>query len=143
MDLSNCRTWQQFHDTLVLARRALNRVPNRQIPAHPISGALNGQQAAGLRLAAATSSNELEDWGNAMHNCIGPYVAEAIGGDVVLFGLYDDAGALVGNLSVGWGGRVWECLGKYNRNLHPATENAVRQLAEQRVAGQDPADKSV
>lgn len=139
VDLSDCRTWQQFHDTLVLARRALNRVPYRPIPAHPISGALHGQQAAGLRLAAATSSNELEDWGNAMHNCIVSYVAEAIVGDVVLFGLYDNAGALVGNLSVGWDGRVWECLGKYNRILPRATERAVRDLVRRHVDGLPPA----
>lgn len=118
VDLSGCRTWQQFHDTLVLARRSLNRILNRPTPAHPISGALNGQQTAGLRLAAATSSDELDDWGNAMHNCIGSYAAEAIVGDVVLFG----------NLSVGWDGRVWECLGKYNRILPRATERAVRDL---------------
>lgn len=124
---------EEFHDTLVLARRSLNRVPNRPIPAHPISGALNGQQAAGLRLAAATSSNELDDWGNVMHNSIGSYVAEAIAGDVVLFGLYDNAGVLVGNLSVGWDSRVWECLGKYNRILPRATERAVRDLVRRHV----------
>lgn len=140
VDVSDCRTWTQFHDTLALAMRARTRGPNRVLPAHPIGVVLHDQEAAGLHLTAATTSDQLDDWGNAMHNCIGSYAPDAIAGAVVLFGLHDAAGALVGNLSVGRDGRVWECLGKYNNDLPPATESAVRSLVQQRVGTLTPAE---
>ncbi|WAC50447.1 hypothetical protein [Frigoribacterium sp. SL97] len=121
----DARTWAQL-DT-ALARVALRiQKPNKPIEQDAIYAALDGQVVprTDLRLVTPKETETLEDWGDAMDNCIGSYGAVAVDHRSYLLGVYRGS-ELLANAELLPNGTLRQLFGRFNQPLEASMDEAV------------------
>lgn len=79
-------------------------------------------------LSAPETRNQLDKWGNELHNCIASYHQRVITGSTNLFGVYSKDGTLFGNIEISNTGRIHQYMNKYNRRAPEGHWEALRAL---------------
>lgn len=123
------RNWNELHDELAGVRApARFREPieeNWELP--ELGKKLDGTEVQGIKIVIATESNQLYEWGNKMHNCIGSYVHQAAKGSGIYGGVYRDE-KLIANFEIStFNKNLRQLLGPCNNTL----PDDIRQALEQ------------
>jgi hypothetical protein len=122
-------TWSAAHDAAFPPRQnrgliwddewtytALEPPKNEKIPQTKIAKKLDNLEVDGCVIHSAKETDELGNWGDYMHNCIGSYRNDAKEKRTNLFAIYRDE-ILVANMEIDTRGKVCQLFGKYNQSL--------------------------
>jgi hypothetical protein len=125
-EVSGARTWRQLHDALNGVQRRIENV-SLPIDQDSVYEALDGVTALDgrLRIASAKFTDELEAWGDEMHNCISGYRTQALAHRTYLFALFDGSD-LIANIEIDKSGEIRQLHGKFNRSLPDELDAPVR-----------------
>lgn len=133
--VKDTRTWRALHDAAASAQR---RVDNDDVPIPQDARykAIDGITALDGRfvIRSAKRTEELDDWGDAMDNCIGSYRAWALNHTSYLFALLDN-GKLLANIEIGTGGTIRQIYGRFNEPIPADEDAAVRRAIANAQAG--------
>jgi len=120
-------TWQDAHDTLFPHNREhmddYEYTPyvyeNKEIPQTKIAQKLDNLTVDKYTIHSAKETDELRNWGDYMHNCIGSYSSNATEKRTNLFAVYEGED-LIANMEVSKDGEIRQLFGKYNKSLELA-----------------------
>lgn len=121
----NPRSWREFHDDLATRQRSIGQV-NREIELTKVAKKVDGKTAGRFAIVAARETDQLQQWGSLMSNCIGGYGSMAVKGSTNLFGVYEGE-TLVANMEIDSKGVIRQLFGRFNRSLDEADDLVIRK----------------
>lgn len=121
-DFRGYTTWRDLDRGIARAVRAVKE-KNLPIPETNISKIINEIDHEEYTFIPARETDDLRNWGDKMHNCIGSYRGSALGGKVILVGVYK--GDLLANLEITPDGDLRQILGKFNNSLPKGDQRAI------------------
>lgn len=112
------RSWADAHDRLINRYNYHLHTPfeDSEISLHPIAEKIHGLRTKSFEIVTATHTKELEEWGSAMHNCIGGYKRMAANNETILGAIYS-RDKLVANYEISATGNLKQLLGPCNKPL--------------------------
>jgi hypothetical protein len=148
------RTWRAFHDVIAGGEmlpgnpRMRQRPPRRggrrvyvdnvyapipdtdaEIKLTETAEKLHGLNIGPIAIECATTTFQMKEWGNEMHNCIGGYRQTAYEGRGV-YGVVWAGGKIIGAFEVNRNGDLVQLLGKYNKTMPDQPRSLTVQALE-------------